>query len=195
MKKVQLIEWGIIVVGLVIGYKFFESVFLLFIQTIYSFDAQMAGSSGYILKSVLAIGIYGVSFVAVIRNSHPLASFLNGGAANDAIPLKIGKRSALQIVLIAICAMQLFSGIATILIYLYESFKSDVNQNRFNPAEFDSISKEAFRVAAVRCIVALVVICFSKDLTNLFFRKNEPDELVLESKPVEDNDNNNPVIS
>lgn len=193
MKKVQLIEWGIIVVGLVIGYKFFESVFLLFIQMIYSFDSQLGGSSGYLLKSLMLIGIYGVSFVAIIRNSHGLASFLNGGAAGDSIPLKIGKRSALQVVLIAICAMQLFSSIATILIYLYESFKSDVNQRSFAPSEFSRVSKEAFRVAAVKSIVALVVICFSKDLTNLFFRKNEPDELVLESKPVEDvNDNYKP---
>lgn len=188
MRKIQLIEWGIIVVGLVFGYKFMESVFLLALQLIMSFDLVIETRNGYLWKSLLVCGIYAVGFVAIIRNSHKLASYLNGGAANDAIPLKIGRRSALQVVLIAICAIQVFAGLATVLIYLYETFASEISKTsryKYGQTIRAGISKDHFRIEAVKVVIALIVICFSKDLANLFFRKNEPDELVLESKPEE----------
>jgi hypothetical protein len=185
MRKIQLIEWGIIVVGLVFGYKFMESLFLLALQVIITFDIDIE-ARGYLWKSLLMAGLYAVGFVAIIRNSHKLASYLNGGAANDAIPLKIGRRSALQVVLIAICAMQIFAGIATVLIYLYETFAAEISKTPlYGHNARAGISKDEFRIEAVKVVIALIVICFSKDLANLFFRKNEPDELVLETKQEE----------
>lgn len=185
MKRVQLIEWGIIVVGLIFGYKFFESIFVLISQLILGFDSDML-TGKFFVRMLLVAAIYAISFVAIIRNSHQVASFVNGGAVNNSLPIKIGRRSALQIVLIAICVVQILSGLVDILIYLYDSFKG--KDYRID-SQFDtSISKQAFQTEAIKVIVALVVVAFSKELANLFFRKNEPDELVLESKPMDEED-------
>ena len=183
MKRVQLIEWGIIVVGLIFGYKFFESIFVLLSQLILGYDSDML-TGKFFVRMLLITAIYAISFVAIIRNSHQIASFVNGGAVNNSLPIKIGRRSALQIVLIAICVVQILSGLADILIYLYDSFKpSNRSLGRWDS---DPVSKTVFQAEAVKVVVALVVVAFSKDLSNLFFRKNEPDELVLESKPIDD---------
>ncbi|HEX2628206.1 MAG TPA: hypothetical protein VHM26_04325 [Chitinophagaceae bacterium] len=184
MKRVQLIEWGIIVVGLIFGYKFFESIIGLVSQLIFGFDSDML-TGKFLVRMLLVAAIYAICFVAIIRNSHQVASFVNGGAVNNSLPIKIGRRSALQIVLIAICVVQILSGLVDILIYIYDSFKT--REYRSLGDDFGgNISKHTFQTEAVKVVVALVVVAFSKDLSNLFFRKNEPDELVLESKPLDD---------
>ena len=185
MKRVQLIEWGIIVVGLIFGYKFFESIFVLISQLILGYDSDML-TGKFFVRMLLVAAIYAISFVAIIRNSHQIASFVNGGAVNNSLPIKIGRRSALQIVLIAICVVQILSGLADILIYLYDSFKQRDYRSLGGGWDNGPIGKQAFQAEAVKVVVALVVVAFSKDLSNLFFRKNEPDELVLESKPIDD---------
>jgi hypothetical protein len=192
MKRVQLIEWGIIVVGLVFGYKFFESIFSLIAQLVYGYDNDILDGK-FFIRILLVTGMYFIGFVAIIRNSHVLATWLNGGAVNNTLPIKIGRRSALQIVLIAICSVQVFSGLAAILIYLYDSFQSNARPGGFDidTGYTPGINKATFKLEGVKVVIALVAIAFSKDLANLFFRKNEPDELVLESKPV-DEENSKP---
>lgn len=193
MKRVQLIEWGIIVVGLIFGYKFFESIFVLVAQLVYGYDNDMLDTK-FFIRILLVTGMYFIGFVAIIRNSHTLSIWLNGGAVNNTLPIKIGRRSALQIVLIAICSAQIFSGLATILLYAYDSFQSSASPGvgGFGP-DIDvtsRVNKNTFKIEGIKVVIALVAIAFSKDLANLFFRKNEPDELVLESKPIDEEHKN-----
>ena len=59
MKRAQLIEWGIIVIALIFGYKFFEAIITLFIQLIYGFDGRLIVPD--VLTALLAIGLYVVA--------------------------------------------------------------------------------------------------------------------------------------
>lgn len=177
MKKTQLIEWGIITVGLIFGYKFLEGAFSFLFQLLYSPDAV----DSYATKWFLVIILYVVVFFLILRNSGKIALHLNSNTENDSIPFKVRKTSLIQVILIAICVTSIFSNIAEILVYIYEVFKQGINQkitlNRTAP------DKLSFQLAAVESLVALIVLCFSRDIAGWFIRKKETDELVFDSNP------------
>jgi hypothetical protein len=180
MKRLQLIEWGLIAVGLIFVYKFVDSVFVLFIQFIYEFsDSNLGGSLPVYFLTVI---MYGAGLLLLIRNSRKCALFLNGPATDEILPLRINKQSLLQVILIGICAAAALSGITEILLYVFELFREDVSRKGLF-GENNGPNKYFFKLQAVKTIVSLVVIYFSKDIAGWFIRKNEPQELVLESQP------------
>jgi hypothetical protein len=182
MKKVQLIEWGIIAVGLIFGYKFFEGIITVFFQLINQVlrsDELGEGLLGYFL----VVLIYVVAFIAIIRNSHKLALYLNGPAVDESLQIRINKQSLLQVILIGICMVTLLTSIAEILLYIVEVFRKDVSRGDLGNDSYDMPNKYLFKQEAVKAIISTVVIFFSKDISGWFIRKNEPQELVLESDP------------
>ncbi|HEX7903586.1 MAG TPA: hypothetical protein VF487_06890 [Chitinophagaceae bacterium] len=177
MKKTQLIEWGIITVGIIFGYKFLEGAFSFLFELLYSPDT----TGSYAMKWLLVIILYVLVFFLTLRNSGKIALYLNPGTENDSIPFKIRKTSLIQVILIAICVTSIFSNIAEILVYIYEVFKQSINQkitlSRTVP------NKLSFQLAVVESLVALIILCFSRDIAGWFIRKKETDELVLDSNP------------
>ena len=183
MKRTQLIEWGIITTGLIMGYKFFVSLFTLLLQIFYEFGDD--GLGRLIIKLVILTGIYAAGFVLLIRNSSQIASWVNGPAENDSIAIKINKKSLLHVILICICMVTILSNIAQIVLYLFEAFKQEVGRSH-EPAD-TSISKYRFNLAAIETIVAIVILYFSKEVSGWFIRKNPGEELTFESEPEKEN--------
>ena len=185
MKKTQFIEWGIIIVALVFGYKFFESIFEVLIQLLYRFESL----DGYLLKMLLVLAMYAVVFILLIRNSGKIAEWLNASsAASDPVPFRLGIRSLLQVVLITICASTILFNIDTVVLYLYDLVREDVGRRPVRTGFNFETGKFAFQAALVKSLVAVLVICFSKDISGWFIRPGEPDELVLESVTEKTND-------
>ncbi len=183
MKRSQLIEWGIVTIGLIFGYKFFEGVFTALVQIFYGFQAGGIDMFSVMLPTLILVAIYGVFFIMVIRKSSQIASYLAGTEKQEAVPLKIGKRSLLQIVLIALCVATVLSDVAEILLYLFETFKNEAGRKRYFETDTTTVTKYAFKIAAIQTIVALVVLYFSKEISGWFIRKNEADELTFDSSP------------
>ena len=179
MKRTQLIEWGIIAVGLIFGYKFFEGLFSILFQVVYNFGEN--GLDKFLIKLFFLCGVYAASFILLIRKSALIAAWVNGPSENDTIGIKINKRSLLQVILIGICAVTVLSNIAEILLYLFETFKREAG--RIHEPFDTTLSKYRFTVAVVETIVALVILYFSKDISGWFIQKNEVDELTFDSNP------------
>jgi hypothetical protein len=180
MKRIQLIEWGVVTVGLIAGYKFFEGIFEILLRILYDIAPGMANDLARMAIYYLA---YAASFILLIRKSSHIAKWLNGPSANDTISIKINKRSLLQVILIGICALTIVSNIATIALYLFETFK---NKAGMYHEPVDTFARDyRFKIAALQTIVALVILYFSKDISGWFIRKNEADELTFESTPEE----------
>lgn len=183
MKRSQLIEWGIVTIGLIFGYKFFEGVFSALVQIFYGFQAGGIDIFSVMLPTLILVALYGVFFILVIRKSSQIASYLAGTEKQEAVPLKIGKRSLLQIVLIAVCVATVLSNVAEILLYLFETFKKEAGRRRYFETDGNAVTNYAFKIAAIQTIVALVVLYFSKEISGWFIRKNEADELTFDSSP------------
>ncbi|NOT52050.1 MAG: hypothetical protein HOP10_12325 [Chitinophagaceae bacterium] len=181
MKRIQLIETGIIVVGLIFGYKFFEGIFSLLIQVFYGF--QFGGEDIFetLLPTILMCAAYAICFVLLIRRSGQLATYLGKNMTGEQIAIKIGKKSLLQVTLIGICLATIIANIATILLYLFETFKNEVGRKSFIEERTTGVSGYTFKLTAIQTIVAIVTIYFSKDISAWFVRKNEVDELTFSS--------------
>ena len=183
MKRSQLIEWGIVTIGLIFGYKFFEGIFTALVQIFYGFEAGGIDIFSVLLPTLILVAFYGVFFILVIRKSSQIASYLAGTEVQEALPLKIGKRYLLQVVLIAVCVATVLSNVAEILLYLFETFKKEAGRRRYFETDSNAVTNYAFKIAAIQTIVALVVLYFSKEISGWFIRKNEADELTFDSSP------------
>ncbi|HEV7783632.1 MAG TPA: hypothetical protein VGO58_20310 [Chitinophagaceae bacterium] len=183
MKKAQLLEWGIITVGVIFGYKFFEATFSMIVQFAFAVSNGADDISRILLPSFLMIIFYFILFMFLIRRSEQIANYLSNNTAGENVPVRIGKRSLLQVILIGICMATIVSNLADILLYIVDAFTNEVGRRNMNE-DFDPISpKRAFKVKAVQAIIAGVILFFSKDISHWFVKKNEVDELVFDSNP------------
>jgi hypothetical protein len=182
MKRTQLIEWGLITVALIFGYKFFEYTISFLVQVLYAFGEIDLGKLA--LRFLLICGAYATGFFILIRKSSQLASWINGPVENDSINIKINKQSLLQVILIGVCSATILANIAEIISYLFEIFKQEVGRSH-DPID-NKDSNHLFKLAAIRTIIAFVVLYFSKDISNSFLRKNEADKLTFESETEKD---------
>jgi hypothetical protein len=181
MKRIQLIEWGIVTVGLICGYKLLEGLFAVLLRILYDVAPGMGSD---LIRMVIYYLAYAISFILLIRKSAPIAQWLNGPLANDTISIKINKRSLLQVILMSICAITFISNIATIAVYLFEQFKNEAG--RFREPVDTFANNYRFKIAALQSIVAFVILYFSKDISGWFIRKNDAEELTFESEPEND---------
>ena len=167
MKRAELIEWGIIAITLIFGYKFLEAIITLLFQLIYGFDGRLIMAD--MVRIILVIGIYAAFFIILVKNCNKIATTLS-------------PRAMLQVILIAIWAT-ILCNIADIIYYIFESFKNDIQRNRFLEDNTSLLpAKYIFIVKCIQVVVALLVIYLSKNISDLLIHKNEADELVFDSK-------------
>lgn len=181
MKRIHLIEWGIIAVGLIFGFKLFENFFSMLIALIYGYGL-MEELAENVIKWLVILGIYGTVFIVLIKKSYSIAKTINGNNPDETIPISIGKKSLLQVILIGISIVSILSNLTKVILYIFEVFKKEGNFRTgadFNPTD---ITKYNFQVAVGETILALIVLFCAKDIVNWFVRKDEVDELVFESK-------------
>jgi len=183
MKRSELIEWGIVVIALIFGYKFIEALLSLIIQIVYGFDRP--GFTLDIFRFLPIIALYAVVFIALITRSDKIGTYFSrADNANNEIHIKIGKRSMLQVILIAICISTILSNVAEVIYYLFDAFRRDVHTRAITD-QFENgdtpPSTYSFVVNLIRIVIAIIVIYFSKNIADQMIRKNEADELVFDS--------------
>lgn len=184
MKRAHLIEWGIIVIALIFGYKFIESILTVLMQLIFMWGSEDQLTK-IILRYLLVIGLYFGAFILLVSNSGKIAVYFSREDVSDnSMDIKIGKRSLLQVILIAICISAVIFNIADIIYYLFDSFRSEVRvRDLFETEPKYKPDKTRFIVSIMEMVLAIIVIYFSRDISSLLVRKNEADELVFDSKP------------
>ena len=182
MKRIQLIEYGIIVIGLIFGFKFFEAIFSGLVQLYYFIEAG-GGAIRVLLPTVIMVAIYGISFITIIRRSGEIAVYLSGKNINDDLKLKIGKRPLLRVILIGICVAAIISNLAEVVLYLVETFRDEVGRGSFYGEETGKLSNYAFKLSAIKVIFSIVVLYFAKDISYWLVRRDEVEELTFDSEP------------
>ncbi len=177
MKRAQFIEWGIIVVAIIFGYRTFESIISLLVQIIFTIDERIMVPE--ILKTLLAIAINAVAFIVLIKNSKRIAGYLDRPATEpaDALKINIGKRSLLQVILVAICLETILSDISYLLLYVFDAFKNHDGFGDFFPGRHNLVAD------IIQVVLAVIIIAVSKKIADVLIPRNEADELVFDSTP------------
>lgn len=181
MKRSQLIEYGIIVTGLLFGYKFFESLFSLFIEIIFSFDTGREIGS-FLIRYIPMLIVYFLAFILLIKRSGQITAQLVKDGPNETVPVKIDKQSLLQVILICLAISTILSNIADIVIYLYKTFKQEIGRRTDDLNMSLEREKMRFRIAAIQSLASLIVLYYYRQISSWFLKKPEANELIFESE-------------
>jgi hypothetical protein len=187
MKRTKLIEYTLIVIAAIFGYKFFEGIFTLLVQTIAGFDTFGLDISNITLQLLLLSGGYLFLFVVLVRKSRAIAIYLNGNNADEVVPLKIGKKALLQLIIIGICVSILLNALPELLEYLYESLKNRSEYDSYNA--YKNVKKGLLVSSIIRFVTAVIVIITSKEIVQWFLKNDGKDELILEAEAKDENAN------
>jgi hypothetical protein len=183
MKKVQLIEIGILAVALICGYKFFDSLISTAITTLYQFAYGAGDSFTILLQYLVVAAIYFGLFVVLIRKRTPIAKYIDsqGETAPDTVDsekltLSLHQNNLLFIVLVSLCLITLVTETPSILIGIYNYFKREVS-TVMNTAVSEDVN---FKAAAIKLVVTVIILYYARQLSDWFSKSSDQNKIVAE---------------
>jgi hypothetical protein len=191
MKKVQLIEISVLAVALICGYKFFESLISIAITALYQFTNGYGDSWTIIIQYIFLTVLYFAGFIWLVRKRKWIAGYIyNQGQLKpelfpeevEKVNLSIQQPGLLYIILVASCLLTIITEIPTILIYVYDYFKSIAGGRQKDLESFGKgMSYINFKVAAVKIVVTIVVLLYARPVTEWFTKSLTTEMPVIET--------------
>src|SRR4030095_9175376 len=118
MRKIQLVEMGIIAAVLVMGYKMITSLLALITTLLFGLGSGLSQNIMMaILPTVLFFAFYTITFFLLARNVKPLARFIYR-ESDEPMELKLNKVSVLHIIIIGICLSSFLQTIPRVIEYI-----------------------------------------------------------------------------
>jgi hypothetical protein len=184
MKKVQLIEIGILAVALICGYKFFDSLVNTAITTLFYRAALGYGDSlAFIFQYLILAALYFGLFLLLVRKRTWIAGYIDkqgepgpDPAESDKINISLSQNNLLFIVLISLCLITLVTEIPSILIGIYNYFKKEVSWVK-DPALREDID---FKVAAIKLVVTVILLYYARQISDWFTKSADQIKVVAE---------------
>ena len=173
MKKLQLVELGIIATALIMGYKMITSLLTLMTSLLFGFGTGIGGNLMMaILPTVLFFAFYTITFFLLARNIKPLAKFICR-ENEELLEFKLTKVAVLHVIIIAICLSSFLQTIPEIIQYIASKF-ININQysEDYEPAEWRT-NKIRFWNSLIGFILSVALLITSKSIAS-FFGNDEP---------------------
>ena len=172
MKKLQLVELGVIATALIMGYKMITSLLTLMTSLLFGFGTGIGRNLMMaILPTVLFFAFYTITFFLLARNIKPLARFICR-ENEESLELKLNKTAVLHVIIIAICLSSFLQTIPDIIQYVANKF---INPNQFGedlePAAWRT-NKIRFWNSLIGFIISVALLITSKNIAS-FFGKEE----------------------
>jgi hypothetical protein len=174
MKRTELIEYGVIIVGLILGYQTITAILGIVVNVLISFNADFTGGIGAaILTYFLYISTYSLSFFLVIKFRKKIAKLING-PADETVNLNLNKKSILHITIIAIGITTIVSVIPEILMYLFRSFKNSVESyDDFADNFGDKENQLEFWGDIILLAITIILLRFSSNIAGYFAKETD----------------------
>ena len=173
MKKLQLVELGVIATALIMGYKMVTSLLTLITSLLFGFGTGIGGNIMMaILPTALFFAFYTITFFLLARNIKSLARFICRDN-EESLELKLNKVAVLHVIIIAVCLSSFLQTIPDIIQYTASKFINfDQYGENFEPAEWRA-GKIKFWNSLIGFIISIVLLITSKNIAS-FFGKEEP---------------------
>jgi len=173
MKKLQLVELGVIATILVMGYKMITSLLTLMTSLLFGFGTGIGRNVMMaILPTVLFFAFYTITFFLLARNIKTLARFICRDT-EESLEFKLNKVAVLHVIIIAICLSSFLQTVPDIIQYIASRFfKVDQYGEDFEPAEWRT-GKIKFLNSLIGFIITVVLLITSRNMAS-FFGKEEP---------------------
>jgi hypothetical protein len=188
MKRTKLIEYTLIVIAAIFGYNFFESLFGVFAQVILSLNNRNIDLQKEFIPYLILGGGYFLLFFLIIRKCREIAIYLNGNNPEEIVPIKIGKKATLHLIILGICITTILNVLPDLLIYLYDSLKTKRMEQQYEDFSF-RLDQEKFIVKIIRLVIAVIIMVTSKEIAQWFLKNDGKEELILEAETKDENTN------
>jgi len=177
MKKLQLVELGIIATVLILGYEMVTSLLNLITSLLFGFGAGIGRNVMIaILPTVLFFAFYTIIFFLLVRNIKPIARFIcrdNEGF----LELKLTKPSILHVIIIAVCLISFLQTIPDIIQYLVNKF---INVDQISN-EFENVERRAnkfrFWNSLIDFLLSFLLLIASRKIASFFGENDESFEI------------------
>jgi len=173
MKKLQLVELGIIATALIMAYKMITSLLTLVTSLLFGFGTGIGRNIRMaILPTALFFAFYTITFFLLARNIRPLARFICHDK-EEFFDFKLTKVAVLHVIIIAICLSSFLQTIPDIIQFMASKFISvDPVGQDLEPAEWRAV-KIKFWSSLTGFITSVILLIISKNIAS-FFGKEEP---------------------
>jgi hypothetical protein len=173
MKKLQLVELGVIATALIMGYKMITSLLTLMTSLLFGFGTGIGRNVMMaILPTVLFFAFYTITFFLLARNIKPLARFICPDR-DETLEFKLNKVAVLHVIIIAVCLSSFLQTIPDIIQYIASKFiKTGQYGEDFEPAEWRT-GKIRFWNSLIGFIISVILLIISKNIAS-FFGKEDP---------------------
>jgi hypothetical protein len=179
MKRVQLVEMGILVVALVLLYQFIIAFIALVAGILFISSNQMdyIGSS-FFINYAIPLLLYFCAVYLLVSYKRPLARLLNGKANKETeVPVSFSGRELLHAANIGICIIVFLDEIPQIISSLTGNWGSE-NYLGENGLEIDRGLRGAQLYSSIIRVILTIIFAFlAKAISNLWInKKDNPDQ-------------------
>ena len=173
MKKLQLVELGIIATVLIMGYKMITSLLTLITSLLFGFGTGIGRNIMMaILPTVLFFAFYTITFFLLARNIKPLARFICRDR-DEPLEFKLNKVAVLHVIIIAVCLSSFLQTIPDIIQYVGGKFLSAEQYGEdFEPDQWRT-DKIRFWNSLIGFIISVILLITAKNIAS-FFGKEDP---------------------
>ena len=183
MKKLQLVELGIIATALIMGYKMITSLLTLMTSLLFGLGTGIGGNLMMaILPTVLFFAFYTITFFLLARNIKPLARFICR-ENDELLEFKLNKTAVLHVIIIAICLSSFLQTVPNVIEYIAAQFISRPFE------EFDRYDDRSLRVSfwnsLIGLVLSIILLVTAKNIA-VFFGKDEH-SFEIGGEKIEDN--------
>jgi hypothetical protein len=177
MKKLQLVELGIIATALIMGYKMITSLLTLMTSLLFGLGTGIGGNLMMaILPTVLFFAFYTITFYLLARNIKPLAKFISR-ENEELLEFNLTKVAVLHVIIIAICLSSFLQTIPDIIQYIANKF---ININQYSENyELNDLrtTKIRFWNSLIGFIISTLLLITSKNIASLFGKEESTFEI------------------
>ena len=173
MKKLQLVELGVIATALIMGYKMITSLLTLMTSLLFGFGTGIGRNIMMaILPTVLFFAFYTIVFFLLARNIKAIARFFCRDK-EEALEFNLNKVAVLHVIIIAVCLSSFLQTIPDIIQSIAGKFISiDPYGEDLEPAEWRA-EKIKFWNSLIGFLITVILLISSKNIAS-FFGKEDP---------------------
>ena len=178
MKKLQLVELGVISVVLIIGYKMITTLFSMITTLLFSFDSSAGEQIFFILlPTILFFAFYTITFFILGRNITRIAKFFCR-QSDDLLAFNLNKAAVLHVIIIAICLSSFLRTIPYMLDYFIKKFIIYKDEN-YDDVELSIWYKTetSFWNSLIGFILALVLLLLAKRIADFLGKEKQTFEI------------------
>ena len=173
MKKLQLVELGVIATALIMGYKMITSLLTLMTSLLFGFRTGIGRNIMMaILPTVLFFAFYTIVFFLLARNIKAIARFFCRDK-DEALEFNLNKVAVLHVIIIAVCLSSFLQTIPDIIQFIAGKFiNTDQYREDFEAAEWRA-DKIKFWNSLIGFVISVILLITSKNIAS-FFGKEDP---------------------